>query len=108
MKNKPYDYDLLVSVCDTPLHISPTDQSPTIGSDGPPDSRVGICVPAFSKQESSLPPANSSWPLPPTNTNTHSNCRVSPRRQGSIFNGKLIYVAAVYIYHLVCIRLGTQ
>ena len=35
------------SVSATPLRISPTGQSPTIGSDASPDNRVGICVSAF-------------------------------------------------------------
>ena len=42
-----YDSNELVSVCVIPLCILPTGQSPTIGSDTLPYSRVGICVPAL-------------------------------------------------------------
>ena len=47
IQNRPYDYKELVSVCVIPLCTSLTGQSPTIGSDTSPDSRVGICVPAL-------------------------------------------------------------
>ena len=48
IENVSENCDQLVGVCVTPLHISPTGQSPTVGSDATPNNRVGVCVPAFS------------------------------------------------------------